>query len=148
MRGLLVDGDIQATIVSPLEQGVKKGEASVSLDFHGEPDGGSHTVEVGQESFHRALLHDTAGVVHVPLPEPGFGHAWENHHPIKWEEATVIDQARTHKELLLKEAIHIRLLHPHLNRDGGLELPGCWVALKGTVARVNRRQCATSSETT
>ncbi len=29
-------------------------------------------------------------------------HAWENHHPIKWEEATVIDQARTHKELLLK----------------------------------------------
>ena len=54
-------------------------------------------------------------------------HAWENHHPIKWEEATVIDQARTHKELLLKEAILIRLQHPHLNRDGGLELPGCWV---------------------
>ncbi len=59
-------------------------------------------------------------------------HAWENHHPIKWEKATVIDQAR-------KEAIHIRLQHPHLNRYGGLELPGCWVAaLKGTAARVNR----------
>ena len=71
--GLPVNDDIQATIVSPLEQGVKKGEASVSLYFHGEPDGGSHTVEVAQESFHRALLHDTAGVVHVPLPEPGFG---------------------------------------------------------------------------
>ena len=56
-------------------------------------------------------------------------HAWENHHPIKWEEATVIDQARTNKELLLKEAIHIRLQHPYLNRDGGLELPGCWVIL-------------------
>ena len=24
-------------------------------------------------------------------------HAWENHHPIRWEEATVIDQARTPK---------------------------------------------------
>ena len=72
-------------------------------------------------------------------------HAWENHHPIKWEEATVIDQARTHKELLLKEAIHIRLQHAHLNRDGGLELPGCW---KGVIARVNRRQPATSGDTT
>ena len=71
----------------------------------------------------------------------------EPHHPIKWEEATVIDQARTNKELLLKEAIHIRLQHPHLNRDGGLELPGCWVAaLKGTAARVDRRQPATSGD--
>ena len=42
-------------------------------------------------------------------------------------QSSVIDQARTNKELLLKEAIHIRLQHPHLNRDGGLELPGCWV---------------------
>ena len=75
-------------------------------------------------------------------------HAWKNHHPIKWEEATVIDQARTNKELLLKEAIHIRLQHPYLNRDGGLELPGCWVAtLKGTAARVDRRQPATSGDT-
>ena len=52
-------------------------------------------------------------------------HAWESYHPIKWEETTVVDQARTHnspKELLLKEAIHIRLLNPPLNMDGGL---GC-----------------------
>ena len=35
--GLPVDSDIQATIVSPLEQGVKKREASVSLYFHAEP---------------------------------------------------------------------------------------------------------------
>ena len=55
-------------------------------------------------------------------------HAWENHHPIRWEETTVIDQARTPKELMLKEAIHIRLNRPSLNRDGGLELPGCWMA--------------------
>ena len=33
-------------------------------------------------------------------------------------------------------------------RDGGLELPGCWVAaLKGTAARVDRRQPATSGDT-
>ena len=36
-------------------------------------------------------------------------HAWKNHHPIKWEEASVVDRVRTAKELLVKEAIHIRL---------------------------------------
>ena len=58
-------------------------------------------------------------------------HALEGHRPIKWEETTVADQARTPKELLLKEAIKIRLLKPPLNRDGGLELPGCWIAALG-----------------
>ena len=69
-------------------------------------------------------------------------------HVLQGPTSPVIDQARTNKELLLKEAIHIRLQHPHLNRDGGLELPGCWVAaLKGTAARVDRRQPATSGDT-
>ena len=45
-------------------------------------------------------------------------HAWERHHPIKWEKTTVVDQARTPKELLLKEAIHIRLLEPPLTGMG------------------------------
>ena len=49
--------------------------------------------------------------------------AWMNHHPIKWEEVSMIDQARTAKELVVKEAINIQLNHPSLNRDGGLELP-------------------------
>ena len=44
-------------------------------------------------------------------------HAWENHHPIKWEGVTEIDCARTTKQLLLKEAIHISLHRPPLNRD-------------------------------
>ena len=48
-------------------------------------------------------------------------HAWTNHHPIKWEEVSVIDRAMTVKELLVKEAIH--------NRDRGLELPRCWMAV-------------------
>ena len=34
-------------------------------------------------------------------------HAWENQHPIKWEETEIVDQARRPKELLLKEALHI-----------------------------------------
>ena len=35
-------------------------------------------------------------------------HAWSSHYPILWKEASVVDQARTRKELLLKEALHIR----------------------------------------
>ena len=39
-------------------------------------------------------------------------HTWMNHYPIKWEEVSVIDQARTAKELLVKEAICIQLNQP------------------------------------
>ena len=67
--GLPVDGDIQAAIISPLEQGAKKGEASILFHIPSELDECYHTVEVAQESFHCALLHDTAGVVHISLPE-------------------------------------------------------------------------------
>ena len=60
-------------------------------------------------------------------------HTWKNHHPIKWEEVLVVDRARTAKELLAKEAIHICLNCPSLNRDESLELPECWIAaLKST----------------
>ena len=45
------------------------------------------------------------------------------------EEVSVTDRARTAKELLVKEAIHIRLNHPSLNR--------CWMAaLKNTATGV------------
>ena len=60
--GFPVDGDVQATIIPPLEQDVKKGEPSVLLHLHSEPDGWSHAVQVGQELFHCALLHNAAGV--------------------------------------------------------------------------------------
>ena len=60
--GLPVYRDIQAAIFSLLEQGVKKGEASILLHFYSEHDGWSHTVEVAQESFHCALLNNAAGV--------------------------------------------------------------------------------------
>ena len=57
-------------------------------------------------------------------------HAWTEHHPIAWEEAAVVDQARRKKELLLKEALHIQTTpeEQRFNRDVGLELPGCWLA--------------------
>ena len=70
-------------------------------------------------------------------------HAWTNHNPFKWEEVSVIDRARTAKELLVEEAIHIRLNHPSLNRNVGLELPRCWMAaLKDTRSRPNQRPLA------
>ena len=49
-------------------------------------------------------------------------HAWENHHPINWEETTVLDRSRG-QELLLKEALHIQMTpsEEHFNRDGGLD---------------------------
>ena len=49
-----------------------------------------------------------------------------SHHPMKWEETTVVDQARTPKELLLKEAIHIRLLNPPSPLSTGM---GDWSCL-------------------
>ena len=70
-------------------------------------------------------------------------HTWKNHHPIKWEEVCVVDQARTAKELLVKEAIHIQMNHPSLNRDEGLELPRCWMAaLMNTGGGSNERPVA------
>ena len=35
-------------------------------------------------------------------------HAWEHHHPIHWEETTVLDHGRG-QELLVKEALHIQM---------------------------------------
>ena len=57
-------------------------------------------------------------------------HAQKDHHSIKWKETTVVDMARHPKKLLLEDTIHIHMTptEEHLNRDTGLELPGCWVA--------------------
>ena len=57
-------------------------------------------------------------------------HAWDNQHSINWEETSIIDQARRHKELLLKKALHTHMTpaDQRINWDEGLELPGCWTA--------------------
>ena len=72
-------------------------------------------------------------------------HAWTNDHAIKWEETSVVDRASRHAELLLKEALSIQLtpVGERLNRDEGLELPGCWAA---TIRAVARRQGQRSTQ--
>ena len=52
-------------------------------------------------------------------------HMWENHHPINWEETSVLDREL---HVLLKEALHIQMTpaEERFNRDRGLEIPGCW----------------------
>ena len=56
-------------------------------------------------------------------------HAWEHHHPIEWEGTRVIDRAGRSKEFQLTEALHIQTATGELlNRDIGLEVPGCWLA--------------------
>ena len=60
-----VDGDVLTAIIPPLEHDVKKRESSVFRHPYSEPDGQSHTVQVGQEFFHCALLHDAAGVINL-----------------------------------------------------------------------------------
>ena len=48
-------------------------------------------------------------------------------HAIKWEEASVLDHARKHPDLMVKEAIHIQTtpLDSSINRDKGAEILGC-----------------------
>ena len=57
-------------------------------------------------------------------------HVWENHHPIDWEETTMLDHGRG-QELLVKEALNIQRTpsEERFNWDGGLEVPGCWIAV-------------------
>ena len=57
-------------------------------------------------------------------------HAWEHGHAIKWDDTLVLDHAKRHQELLLKEALHIRTTakNRNFNRDQGIELHECWTA--------------------
>ena len=54
-------------------------------------------------------------------------HAWIAHCPLKWEETTIVDRAHTPWEVRVKEAMQIQNLPMDalLNRDRGLETPGC-----------------------
>ena len=47
----------------------------------------------------------------------------------------MIDWARRFRELMLKKVLHIQMTPAEkwFNRDGGLELPGCWIAALKTL---------------
>ena len=49
-------------------------------------------------------------------------HAWKEHHPIRWQETSVINRASRFGELRVKEALHIHLTPGDqcFNRDVGL----------------------------
>ena len=57
-------------------------------------------------------------------------HAWDQQHTIDWEDTKVLDKATRPVQLLVKEALYIQRTpaNNRLNRDGGYELPGCWIA--------------------
>ena len=68
-------------------------------------------------------------------------HAWEHHHPIRWQDTRVVDRARRPKELHLKEALHIQTLTEELlNQDIGLEVPGCWLTALRRQGTTDRSQ--------
>ena len=75
----------------------------------------------------------------------GFGSAcMENHHPIHWEETTVLDHGRGQEEFL-----HIQMTpsEEQLNQKGGLEVPGCWTTVwRRQEGRSNPRQPSTSND--
>ena len=75
-------------------------------------------------------------------------HAWENYHPIDWEETTVLDHGRG-QDLLVKEALHIQMTPSEecFNWDGGLEVPGCWIAvMRWQGGRINPHRPLTSND--
>ena len=75
-------------------------------------------------------------------------HAWENHHPLHWEETTVLDHGRG-QELLVKEALHNQMTpsDKRFNQDGGLEVPGCWTAvMRRQRGRSNPHRTLTSND--
>ena len=55
-------------------------------------------------------------------------HAWDAQHRPDWEGVKIVDVASRKKELLVKEAIHIRLTPREelLNRDKGWQIPESW----------------------
>ena len=56
-------------------------------------------------------------------------HAWEQDHPIEWNSTKILDRAKGHRELLLKEALHIQtaMEGSHFNRDVGVWLHNYWI---------------------
>ena len=56
-------------------------------------------------------------------------HQWDQQHQVDCDATRVLDRAARLVQLKIKEALHIENTPANrLNRDGGYELPGCWIA--------------------
>ena len=60
-------------------------------------------------------------------------HQWDQQHQVDWDATRVLDRAARPVQLKVKEALHIKKMpaNNRLNRDGGYELPGCWMKKLG-----------------
>ena len=65
---------------------------------------------------------------------------------VKWEDVRVVDRATRPVQLKVKEALHIKTTPTNnslLNKDGGYELPGCWIAtMKKLGGGINSNQAS------
>ena len=57
-------------------------------------------------------------------------HQWDQQHEVDWDATRVLDMAARPVQLKVKEALHTKRTpaNNRLNRDGGYELLGCWIA--------------------
>ena len=57
-------------------------------------------------------------------------HAWTEDHPICWDDTKMLQHASRTLELVVKEAICIQTTPEslHFNRNGGCNIPDCWIA--------------------
>ena len=88
------------------------------------------TLPLGKQSNVVYRIPCSCGQVYIGETKRRLETRLKNHHPIDWEETTVLDRGRG-QELLLKEALHIQMTPSEecSNRDGGLKVPGCWIAV-------------------
>ena len=57
-------------------------------------------------------------------------HQSDQQHQVDWDATRVLDRAARPVQLKVEEVLHIERTRANngLNRDGGYELPGCWIA--------------------
>ena len=75
-------------------------------------------------------------------------HQWDQQHQVDWDGTRVLDRATRPVQLKVKEALHIERTpaNTRLNRDGGYELPGCWITtMKKLGGGANRTGASTSA---
>ena len=99
-------------------------------------------------TFYKQYLHFINNI-YTAIAE----HQWDQQHQVEWDATRLLDRAARPVQLKVKEALHIEKTpaNNRLNRDGGCELPGCWIATMkklgggGIRASINRAGTLTSA---